>query len=117
MSCPVVLQIFFDGYHKDQTKWPSFINNYENVEFLGLPLWKPDGKPVFVWSSDMISSGDERWIVFGPYKNEEEVKDRLSFIDVPGQSGYRIINEHCFTRLIHKEYGGEGYPRLAWTDG
>jgi hypothetical protein len=41
----------------------------------------------------------------------------LSFIDVPGQSGYRIINEHCFTRLIHKEYGGEGYPRLAWTDG
>ena len=109
----LLLQVFFSKA-KLVPNNPEFLF-YDCDTFFGLPLWKHDGKPVFVWSVDCLTASDERWVVFGPFDQATAERTMAKLVLVQGVDGCRIIQEHCFLPLLLRHY--EELPRMAWTDG
>lgn len=114
MSCPVVLIVYFGGdpHHNEDIESLAFIKGEVKGVF-GIPLWMPDGKPVYWWSIDYIVCGDQRWLVFGPFDSYEEATQAFKAIESQTQvKGYRAVAEHCYTYLFGKEL-----TRIMNTDG
>lgn len=121
-ACPVILQVFFDSAALDAVV-PLFDHD---KDYHGLPYWQaPDGKgKVYRWSFDMVTCGDERWVVFGPFDDRGQALAMLfTTFTLDSIFGYRIINEHCaaYCGALGKCYGRNGtkweFYREAWTDG
>lgn len=127
----LVLQAFFAWGKKgdsERTGEDLTFSPYLQGEMAGVPLWKPDGKPVYNWSKDMMTCLDERWALFGPFKDDAAVAQAyLALASYGNVRGYRIINEHCVISMFcgpicsegKKEYGGRlrPWPRAWWADG
>lgn len=114
-SPPVVVQCFFSR-GSDVPDNPDFAFGGP-LEFLGLPMWSPGGRGVYIWSVDMVSAGDERWVVFGPFKDAIGAEEAIrSVLALDACRGYRIHNEHCFGPLMVKR-GYESLPSIIYTDG
>lgn len=108
-----LLQVFFSD------AWivpnhPEFLF-YDCDEFFGLPLWKVDGKPVFVWSVDYLKASDERWVVFGPFEPSIAERTMAQLVLVNGVDGCRMIQEHSLLPILQRTH--TALPCLAWTDG
>lgn len=123
-ACPVIIQVFFGSEAPDGIL-PMFM---QAKDYHGLLYWQaPDGNgAVYRWSFDMVTCGDERWVVFGPFASKAAALAMLHDT-LPEQwlDGWRIINEHCAAYC-----GALGRPskdslslpvfefyREAWTDG
>lgn len=128
MICPVILQVFFDGSEaSDQIASPIWYSRSKDEQnYKGIPYWQaPDGKgPIYRWSIDMVVCGDERWIVFGPFKDRDEALLKLLIFLPNWLLGYRIINEHCAAYCGALGQLDKSKPqrtfefyREAWTDG
>lgn len=112
---PVVAQCFFiRGEEVPDNPSFAFVGP---LEFLGVPIWAPDGYGIFVWSVDMVQAGDERWVVLGPFANKGAAKEAIrSVLALDGCVGYRFVNEHCFWPLLAKR-GYSSLPSIIYTDG
>lgn len=120
-SCPVVVQVFFD-HDPRRTKndafdsLPLWVDSRERrvTHWRSWPLWLPDGRPSYRWAVDYVVCGDERWMIFGPFRSVSAARGmvRLRLHRLPFMLGYRIINEHCV-----KYTPGAGIQRKVWTDG
>lgn len=109
----ILLQVFFSKAFAVPDH-PEFLF-YDCDEFFGLPLWKDDGKPVFVWSVDCLKASDERWVVFGPFDQATAERTMAQLVLVAGVDGCRLIPEHCLQPLLARSHAA--LPRMAWTDG
>ena len=108
-----LLQVFFSDAGLVPNN-PEFLF-YDCDEFFGLPLWKTDGKPVFVWSVDYLKASDERWVVFGPFEPSTAEQTMAKLVLINGVDGCRMIQEHCLLPILQRTY--KDLPRMAWTDG
>jgi hypothetical protein len=114
-SIPVVVQCFFCR-GSDVPDNPNFAFGGP-LEFLGLPIWAPEGRGVYVWSVDMVSANDERWVVLGPFESDVAAKEAVRVVlALDSSRGYRIENEHSFVyKLARLPY--RGLPSIIYTDG
>lgn len=129
-ECPVIVQVFLDSDAPDAIcppTWYGESRGSEAKDYKGLPYWQaPDGKgAVYRWSFDMVTCGDERWVVFGPFEDKGEALLRMhSTFPHDWLLGYRVINEHCAKHCgalgrvnkfgVHRTFE---FYREAWTDG
>jgi hypothetical protein len=123
MDCPVVLQVFYgkDSFIEDV---PDFIGDDAAVTtsagaFLpGLPLWRFKGHLVYRWAVDYVSCTDDRWVMFGPFKDDDDAMDGIErHLSIRILRGYRIIPEHCAEDVLTKAAMKKGLQPQFWTDG
>ena len=79
--------------------------------FLGEPLLIIKNNAIYTWAIDYVTSDDEQWTVFGPYKSDNEAKKAFKRISKRQKKidGYRVVSVSWWQ--THKR------PRVAWTDG
>jgi hypothetical protein len=143
MTCPRVLQVWFRGDFRKETKWRglsaprfkvgadpnavSFLAGIDEIDTVfGVPLWvAADGGHVFRWAIEPCTCTDERWTLFGPFQDTEDALRQLEGIrrNVEARGGtiegWRLFNEHCVIEVFRGNVGTagigkpDGRPR-AW---
>lgn len=130
-----LIQVFFGVYsnedgtrnHDKDKKYFQELHNSDyffndNLETLfGLPLWKPDGIPVYVWAWDYSVVSDLRFIVFGPFADDDEAK--AAFIKIKSEypiKGFMIINvriDDAHAKYLLRYDDHNEWPHYENTDG
>lgn len=87
--------------------------NFNEEDFLGFRLWKPNGKAVYLWAIDYVVCQDERFIVFGPYESVQTARAAFEMLPRNATLGFRVVPRHCY-EWEHKE---KSFPHHMWTDG